>query len=470
MAPHAVARRTPRSVGRREAQEPAAPLAAKKEGLPPFLGLWKSRLPLVIVPVLAAFQRLSVRQVPPGASQSPQPWELLVLLGIAVSTGALRLPFSVTWWAVLLAAFALETPLLVGAAVVLSVSLLVGWYGLRLQHPQAVSALWGGTRAKEEIVHGSPRWACWQAWDIFVHLLPAALVLWWHGPPLFSSAGHGEPLRSGAVGLSAALAVLPMNVFWLWGLGTMGMPKQKPRLRLWPICGGIRLKDTNVAYCVAPELPEDAWMWVYGSHWCVCALWAAAMLLPSDVAVALSIFAFFGAIRQPYTGAWWTLFLAALSTRWPLLQGMACCCGATTSIGFYGTQLLEPYVFKSLMWAWIEKPAQKLGPRWLGDMFAIALESPYFMFALHVGDLFVHLIPTSLAVLWFWRSVTFQAALVSLPTNLLYLAATRYRTLAATNAIYGVDPMLPDYVWSFIYCSHWLLCVTVMVVCSVLQP
>ena len=71
-------------------------------------------------------------------------WEILVPYSLAIGTGYLRLPFSITWWLVLLAAFAVQTRFLLAVATVLSLSVLLTWYGLRLRHAEAITALWAG--------------------------------------------------------------------------------------------------------------------------------------------------------------------------------------------------------------------------------------------------------------------------------------------------------------------------------------
>jgi len=399
-------------------------------------------------------------------------WEPLLLAAIALGTGYKQMPFSATWWLVLLAAFALETELLLGTATVLSLTVLLGWYGVRLRHPQAVSALWGGTRGSRKCKEEDPRpsttsgkwdfqddrWVrgLWQAWDLVVHGLPAALVIFWHGP----GVSRTGTLIPGTVTPLALLVSLPLNVLWLWGLGLGlgGGGDGGPLRRLWPL--GMRLEDTNMAYCVAPALPQGAWLWIYGSHWMACVLWAAVLLLPAEVTFAFCVFAGCGIVRTPYTTGWWTLFLSALlfGESRPLLKGIACCCGATTCVGFYGAQLLAPYAFEQLVRSWAVKPALRYGPRWLAARLPAMVDTELFWAAARLGDVFIHLVPTMTAVYVFRHSVTAAAVLASLPTNLIWLACSGQSTLAGTNAIYGIEPDLPPYVWRFIYGSHWIFC------------
>lgn len=448
---------------------------ASKASWPPFMGLWKSRLPAIVVPVLAGLRSLPQPHSNHGFFDRYPYVELVILAAIAGTTGYARLPFSVTWWLVLLAAFALETQLLLGAAACLSLSILLGWYGVRLCHPQAVSALWGGTRryaADDSASKGgvSP-WAraCWQAWDLFVHALPAALVLYWHGPAV-DWDGTVSPGTATPVAVSAALS---MNVIWLWGLG-FGLQRREGDVspsckRLWPV--GMRLAETNRVYCVAPELPQGAWLWIYGSHWIACGVWLSCLLLPKQVLFAFGIFSAFGLIRMPYTNAWWTLFLFALYSyfyadgAYPMVEGICACCAATTAAGFYGTQLLAPYAFKALVRAWVILPVQRLGPRWLSEPLARFSETTAFMVAARASDFFIHALPTSTAVYLFRHNVTSGAALAALPTNLMYMVAMGSKTFAECNKVYGVVPPLSDGVWNYIFGSHWLICSLVLFVC-----
>mmetsp|Transcript_80349 Transcript_80349/g.239331 ORF Transcript_80349/g.239331 Transcript_80349/m.239331 type:complete len:469 (+) Transcript_80349:67-1473(+) len=451
--------------------EAAPPAPRGKAPWPPLMGLWKSRLPAIVVPVLAGLRsRVHSRE---GLRSTYPCLEVALLAAIAGTTGYARLPFSVTWWLVLLAAFTLETELLLGAAACLSLSVLLGWYGVRLNHPQAISALWGGNgrhSAPAAPVAGTgsslPR-VCWQAWDVFVHGLPAVMVLYWHGP----SVRWDGTVVPGTATLLAVAATLPMNILWIWGLG-LGLPGREgdgcpSRTRLWP--RGMRLADTNCVYRVAPELPERAWRWIYGSHWAACSIWLSCLVLPKQVIIAFGIFAVFGLRRLPYTTAWWTLFLLSLygGSDYPMLRGVCACCAVTTATGFYGTQILLPYAFMSLVRVWVVLPVQRLGPRWFAEPLVKASETWAFEVAARLADLCIHLLPTTVAVRIFRDGVTSGAALAALPTNLIYLASTGSSTLAETNKIYGVVPPPPLSIWRFIYGSHWLICSAILFICLV---
>mmetsp|Transcript_23013 Transcript_23013/g.52707 ORF Transcript_23013/g.52707 Transcript_23013/m.52707 type:complete len:472 (-) Transcript_23013:80-1495(-) len=438
---------------------------------PPLLGLWKSRLPLIVLPVLAGLRRLpheargGLTEVWPGG----RCWEFLLLVATAVSTGYLRLPFSVTWWLVLLLAFALETEFLLGVAACLSLTVLLGWYGVRFYHPQAVSALWGGTRRSgsnrgAQPTNGTSKsartQACWQAWDLCVHGLPAAMVLYWHGP----SASWDGRVSSGTVTPAAVAAALPLNVFWLWGLG-VGLPRAKggawlSGLRLWP--ANMKLTDTNLVYCVAPALPRSAWLWIYGSHGIACGLWVTCLLLPRPLLVAYAIFIGTGLAKLPYTQAWWMVFLCSLCTygspSWSFLQGMCACCGITTAAGFYGTQILAPYAFWSLVEVWALQPCERYAPAWLSRRLRAVSGTAAFPYLARAGDTALHLVPTMTALYLFYSKVTCGAALAALPSNLAYMLATGSTRFAECNQVYGVKPELPNYVWWYIFVVHWAIC------------
>lgn len=419
--------------------------------------LWKSRLPAIVVPVLAGLRSLPLRELREGLPPGCQPLEIGLLVAIAGVTGYAKLPFSVTWWIVLLAAFALQTELLLGATVCLSLTVVLGWYGTRSCHPQAVSALWGGSRRQAP---GPWARAAWHAWDLFVHGLPAALVLWWHGPSP-GSPGTATPL--------AVAATLPMNVLWLWGLGLSLSREEGAKLRLWPF--SMSLSETNAVYQVAPELPWQAWRWIYGSHWAACGLWLAYLLLPPQGLLAVAIFVVHGAAGIPYTNAWWSTFLVCLYGRgdYAFLEGVCACCALTTAVGFYATQILVPHAFMSLVRAWVVVPVQKYGPRWFSRAVTAASRHPAFAVAAHLGDLFLHLIPTSVATYMYWNSITSGTVLLALPTNLIYWAATGSKTLAETNRIYGVSPPLSSRMWHFVYGSHWVLCLLLLLACLVAE-
>eukprot|EP00928_Gymnodinium_smaydae_P018280 TRINITY_DN16967_c0_g1_i2.p1 TRINITY_DN16967_c0_g1~~TRINITY_DN16967_c0_g1_i2.p1 ORF type:complete len:498 (-),score=79.62 TRINITY_DN16967_c0_g1_i2:32-1504(-) len=473
-------------------RQSAAPAASPQQMQPPaaFLKFWKSRLPVIVVPVLASLRALPWQQgaasdLPAGGGgrmlQAGGSWEPLLLIALALATGFWRLPFSITWWLVILAAFALHTELLVGVATVLSLTVLLGWYGVRLRHPQAVSALWGGARGAVSASGAEAAGTCasgayhacmpgsqtaWQIWDIFVHGGPALLVLFYQWRTVTAQA--------------AALA-MPLNVLWLWGLGLgkslrqtsasrgqPGRPLRRPPL--WPLAGC--LSDTDVAYRVEPKLPEEAWLWIYGSHWAACAIWFIALAFPAAAAkeggtlmqeflFAYGVFLFWGVLRVPYTQAWWTLFLASLYGRhtgrsFPFLEAVTWCCGITTSVGFYGTQMLIPGVFRSLIEVWLFRPVDKWAPTSFSSWLRrLGCSNSFWMFA-RVCDLFVHLVPTATAAVVFRPNAL--AALASLPTNLLWLVASGCRSLPETNKHYGVEPEPPRYLWTFIYGGHWSFC------------
>ncbi|CAE7760917.1 unnamed protein product, partial [Symbiodinium sp. CCMP2456] len=85
----------------------------------PLQYVWKSRAPLIAVPVLAGLRQLPHRQV---AEDTPSSilLEIALLSALAVGSGFVRLPFSATWWLVLLAAFITQTRFILGVATVLS--------------------------------------------------------------------------------------------------------------------------------------------------------------------------------------------------------------------------------------------------------------------------------------------------------------------------------------------------------------
>jgi stearoyl-CoA desaturase (delta-9 desaturase) len=244
------------------------------------LVMWKIRLPLLVLPVLAGIRRLSGQGF--IGNSGSEAWqsltqtsffsvlEVATLFTIASATGYFHVPFSVAWWLVLILCYTLETQLLLGVATVISLSVLLGWYGSLIGYPHAICAIWGGTRGLETAgkeALGSVPIGFWQAWDLIVHGIPAILMLWWHGPGISMA---GVPY-AGTVGLPAVAVALPLTVIWLWAVGlSLG--------KLW----SVRLADTNAAYCVAPALPQKAWLWVHGSHWGVCLLWGACLALPSS--------------------------------------------------------------------------------------------------------------------------------------------------------------------------------------------
>jgi len=103
----------------------------------------------------------------------------------------------------------------------------------------------------------------------WLHALPALWVVFRHGPGVsFQGAAY-----SGSVTPAAVALALPLNMLWLWGVGlSLGKP--------W----GGSLADTNAAYRITPALPKKAWTWIHGSHWAVCLLWGALLMLPTTYA------------------------------------------------------------------------------------------------------------------------------------------------------------------------------------------
>eukprot|EP00933_Yihiella_yeosuensis_P073230 TRINITY_DN81849_c0_g1_i1.p1 TRINITY_DN81849_c0_g1~~TRINITY_DN81849_c0_g1_i1.p1 ORF type:complete len:498 (+),score=37.71 TRINITY_DN81849_c0_g1_i1:86-1495(+) len=442
--------------------------STERTPLRPLLCLWKSRLPLIAGPVLAGLRQLPRSEVDVAGIgtlsdvQSEgvylQSIQVAILAAIATFTGYHRIPFSVTWWMVLLAAFALKMQLLLGAATVLSLSVLLGWYGARILHPQAVSALWGSLPGKSP---GTVARICWEAWDLCIHLVPGLLMLYWHGLP------DRETVTLGAVAAS-----LPLNILWLLGLRCSLENDELDNDRgVWPSALRLDLEDTNLVYGVA-NLPRFIWYWVYGSHLAICILWAALISLPLGALAAFAIFIGIGLIGLPYTTGWWCLFLTALyqggggprlrtfevSHDVLLIEGVACCCAATTSLGFYGAQVLAPYAFASLIESWVLVPSDRFLPKSWSQKLREWSRLRSFWLALRAGDCFVHLLPTSLAIFLFSPSLSSLCPLVSLPTNLLWLAATGSTSLSSTSQLYGVDPPLKSHVLHFIYGSHWMLC------------
>ncbi|CAE7288941.1 unnamed protein product [Symbiodinium natans] len=424
----------------------------------PWQYVWKSRVPLIAVPVLAGLRQLPPRPVAEDTLSSIL-LEVALLCGLAVGSGYVRLPFSATWWLVLLAALITQTRFILGVATVLSLSVLLTWYGLRLQHAAAVTALWGGG------VLTSP-WSrlFWQSWDLCVHGLPALAMLWFHGPCL----GLSGPMGPGPVTASAAAAALPLSLLWLFGL-CLGLPEFK-----------CNLCQTRLAYRIAPGLPKEAWRWVHGSHGFVCLAWFLSLALPSPAAGIYGLFAFIGLIRQPFTLGWWCLFLTSLwftfgqemsrtgsslpEPALQLLQGMTCCCAATTATGFYGVQVLAPHAFASLIDTWIVDPMVHACPSHSALIRRIAATRS-FRAATRLGDCFLHLFPTTGAILLFWPSVTAAAAFLSLPANLIWLLSTGSWSLDATNRLYGVKPPLKAATLHFVYGSHWTLCLGLGALC-----
>jgi len=438
----------------------AAQERASKVALKPLVGWshlqsWKSRLPLIVIPVLAGLGKLAKFQHVEGPAD---PWEFSLIFAIAAVTGFTKLPFSVTWWLFLVVAYIWETQLLVGVATVLSLSVLLGWYGVRFSNPHAISALWGGSRGRDPSEGGVPQ-PLWQAWDFFVHLLPCLFMLIRYGPL--------QP-DGGIVTSLTALTALPVNVLWLWGLG-LRLSKSSRRLRLWPF--GMELQETNVVYCVEPNVPVAAWKWIYGSHWLACSAWAACLLLPFDVLFAYGIFALHGLAWLPFTNAWWAAFLIALfgsDAVGPTFRGIVACCAATVSIGWYGTQILLPYVFESLVKVWVIDAVHRFAPV-LSRFLPEKLHGSLMLRVARVGDLFVHLFPTMLAFALFASKITPAVALFALPSNMIYWTCTRTESFEDTNKMYGVNPQPPKFIWSYIYGSHWAFCAATFCICRLTQ-
>jgi len=256
--------------------DPKAPLTA----LRPLLFMWKVRLPLIAWPVMAGLRclagtegRLSSLDSPPISFFA----EAALVLAITGGTALLQLPFSVTWWFLLIAAFALETQLLIGVSTVLAMSLMLGWYGSVIRHPHAISTLWScrfGNVAETAGLNATGVTTIplriWQAWDVVVHALPAVLMLLWHGP----SFGIFEEARSGTVTPAAVLLAMPLTFVWL---SCMSLARGRAP---WQ----ARLRDSNAVYCIHPALPDKCWQWVFGSHPALCALWLIFLTLPSAMA------------------------------------------------------------------------------------------------------------------------------------------------------------------------------------------
>lgn len=429
-------------------------------GLPWQLALWKSRLPIVAVPVMASLRSLALNRSEKGLFS--EGWlglfaELGVITGLVVVTGRLRLPFTVTWWLILLACFALETPFILGTATVLSMSVLIGWYSVRIWYPHSVSVLWGGSRMRGKEPKGIVRLG-WQAWDLVVHMLPATLMVYWYG---FNLPG----------GVWATVTAAPLNIIWLWSFG-FGLPAQSgdswlQRRRIYP--WGLKLAQANEVYRVEPGFPDKVWAWFFGSHLLICSFWASMLLLPTDVTIAYTVFILHGIFSIPFTNGWWTIFIMSLFSNsvGPVFRGITACCAATVFIGWYGTQILIPYCFQSLVRSWVVKPACKLSPP---NISAAILKYEVTIFrAARVGDMFLHFLPTLTAGYLFYSDVTPVAALAAIPCNILYLFATGSVHIEDTNRIYDARPDPPYYVWQFIYGGHIVFCVVSFLVALVLQ-
>ncbi|CAE8655557.1 unnamed protein product, partial [Polarella glacialis] len=74
-----------------------------------------------------------------------------------------------------------------------------------------------------------------------------------------------------------------------------------------------------------------------------------------------------------------------------MLEGMACCCGLTTALGFYGAQLLAPYAFPALLRYWVLRPADRYLPPVLAKPLLQWSETSSFKAFARFGDCLVHL-------------------------------------------------------------------------------
>eukprot|EP00811_Abedinium_folium_P002776 NODE_12550_length_1217_cov_22.135780.p1 GENE.NODE_12550_length_1217_cov_22.135780~~NODE_12550_length_1217_cov_22.135780.p1 ORF type:complete len:294 (+),score=57.63 NODE_12550_length_1217_cov_22.135780:32-883(+) len=258
----------------------------------------------------------------------------------------------------------------------------------------------------------------------------------------------------------AAIAALPLNVTWLWGLEMIAQ-----RRLPWPLGG--ELSATNHAYRVTPLLPDSTWYGIYLVHWLFCLAWAAATVLPKEPLLVYFIFALLGLARQPYTTAWWTLFITALTARgsMPVVEGVTACCALTMLTSYYGLRMLKGHVLRALIRTWAIEPAQRYLPCGLAQRLVSALKSPGGYVLAWLGDLCIHLIAGSFAVWYFRASIDGLAAAVALPTSFIWLLHTGSRSLPATNDMYGVWPELPYYCWLWLYSSHVAIC-TLLIFCN----
>jgi len=462
---------------RTEGTDPASQTSLEEDvfgGWPAPLARWKSRLPLIVVPLLTGMRHLPKEAVSLSSTfGSALPLvEAALLWTIALATGYSHMPFSVTWWLILLSSLGLESPLLLGAATVSSLSLLLGWYGVRMKWPTAIEVLWGGSRLKGGVAKGSWHRVCWQVWDLFVHLLPATMILYWHGPWLDE---HG--LHHGAVTKGALLAALPLNLLWL--LAASASPhktkheaaeaehetieEEKVRFRpgfasLWRLLEAS-LAKTNLVYQVE-AIPDHAWLWIYGSHWAVCCTWLATFVLPREVVFVYLVIGLNGLFWRPYTEAFWILFVSAgvLLPQWTFLRGMVACMAVPLAMGFYGPQLFYPELFGSLVDGWFIQPFARLLPGHRAKWFQGFILKKRFWFIARMVDSCVHALPALVAVSLFQQHVTSKVALIALPTNIWWLAATGAKCCADTNRIYGIQPDMPKHAWTLVHGSHWLYC------------
>lgn len=431
---------------------------------------WSSRLvPSLVVALLASTHKLSQFKGLDGHEEAGNMiafTEFALVITTTVFTGYLRMPFSVTWWLLVFAAFVFETKFIIGVVTVLALSILLSWYGTCYWYPPTVSALWGGAAGGGMEKPRVSR-ALWQAWDILVHFVPCVLMLYSCGPSLTTdSNGRIGLVPSSVVTPLAAVTSLPLNVVWLWGVGFGSSSKQASKQwGIWPL-GGARLRDTNKVYNIAPEIPDEGWKWAFGIHWAACAVWTACLVLPFDVMLAYTIFGLFGFAWQPFTTAWWLTFslsLLAEQAVGDLFRGMVACCGATMVIGWYGARCLEPRFFMAMVVPWGVDPIKQWAPRWISAKLPNTLDKSIFLMVAKISDILVHLVPAGVACMLYRAEVTAAASLASVPCNIIYWFSTRTASLAETNKLYGAVPEPPTFVWKYIYSSHVVFCLAVCV-------
>eukprot|EP00927_Polykrikos_kofoidii_P035181 TRINITY_DN29755_c0_g1_i1.p1 TRINITY_DN29755_c0_g1~~TRINITY_DN29755_c0_g1_i1.p1 ORF type:complete len:555 (-),score=57.15 TRINITY_DN29755_c0_g1_i1:155-1819(-) len=339
---------------------------------PSFL-VWKSRLPLIAAPICVGLRGLVFLQGDGGDYDVPLTPQILFLFVASAGTGFLRLPFSVTWWLTLIVAYALQTKFLLGVATLLSLSVLLGWYGVQVVSPTAFSAVWGGNKWTSSSPLGIPR-VLWRAWDSLVHGLTGILVLHWHAPPFatvvatavfvcavvvaaFSSrdslvasdtaasadtlmvAGVIIAVDVAAVGTAVAaympqtangVHILASAFEWVETLGGIGTRRAivtpmaalvaLPLNALW--LWGVSVRQNQfLPWKLRPEQSNDAygvplsprvWAWILISHWVVCAAWFACLCLPYECILMYALYIIAGLTRQPFTNAWWMTFLPVL--------------------------------------------------------------------------------------------------------------------------------------------------------------
>eukprot|EP00913_Durusdinium_trenchii_P009973 g9359.t1 len=84
-----------------------------------------------------------------------------------------------------------------------------------------------------------------------------------------------------------------------------------------------------------------------------------------------------GRVKQPFTTAWWVMFVTCLwftygpgaarlgaspAQNLELLKGMTCICAVTMSAGFYGAQVFSREAFPSMVLNWAVRPTAKWFP------------------------------------------------------------------------------------------------------------